>query len=188
VINKLLLWDDFAGALRQINKNVERPAAEGELRALAPKHPFSARKLERAKPRASINAIARHGCQRPQSTLPRAVERLKAFRWLRDRNSADIADHPSPIDDAKRTQGRLELYWIPRFRRMPAAASSAPANDFGKSLRGFCTQFATDAHRVLFSFCSYWPNRAFYLVLRRGMLDEGTELPYRSRPRQRLPP
>jgi len=101
VINKLLLWDDFAGALRQIYKNVERPAAEGELRALAPKHPFSARKLERAKPQTSINAIARHGCQRPQSTLPRAVERLQAFRWLRDRNSADIADHPSP-DDATR--------------------------------------------------------------------------------------
>ena len=50
VIHKLLLWDDFADALRQIYKNVERPAAEGKLQAIAPKHPFSARKLERAEP------------------------------------------------------------------------------------------------------------------------------------------
>jgi hypothetical protein len=50
VINKLLLWDDFAGALRQIYKNVECPAAEGKLHAFAPKYPVPARKLERAEP------------------------------------------------------------------------------------------------------------------------------------------
>src|SRR5690242_9959636 len=70
VIKKFLLWDDFAGTLRQIYKNVERPAAEGKLQALAPNHPFPARKLERAELQASIDTMVGHGCQRLQVMLP----------------------------------------------------------------------------------------------------------------------
>ena len=53
VIKKFLLWDDIAGPLRQICKNVERPASEANLQTLAPEHPFPAGKLERAEPQAS---------------------------------------------------------------------------------------------------------------------------------------
>jgi hypothetical protein len=149
VIHKLLLWDDFAGALRQIYKNVERPAAEGKLQAIASKHPFSARKLERAKPQASINAIARHGCQRLQSTFPRAVERLQAFRWLHvtaaPRISRTIqAQSTTPGASRPYTSSIREsrtLLDAAGFRWMPAAARSTQVTYFSKPLRGFCTQF-----------------------------------------------
>jgi hypothetical protein len=53
MIEKFLLWDDIAGALRQICKNVECSVAEANLQTLASEHPFSAGKLERAEPQAS---------------------------------------------------------------------------------------------------------------------------------------
>src|SRR5580692_4405709 len=60
VINKLFLWDDFAGALRQIYKNVERPAAERERNAIAAQDPLSARQLKRTELEFPVNLTSGH--------------------------------------------------------------------------------------------------------------------------------
>jgi hypothetical protein len=61
VIHEFLLCDHLTRTLGKVDQDVERPAAKGQYRTVAPKHPLPARKLEGAKLQISMNIADSHG-------------------------------------------------------------------------------------------------------------------------------
>ena len=97
VIDEFFLWDDFAGALRQIYENIERPVAEGNLHALAPEHPISSRQLKWSELEFAVRITGHHsahdGYRAPGSRLPPIRPRDDNSRPIRTDTIGSHAGH-----------------------------------------------------------------------------------------------